>query len=232
MPLIDQLTSAIFGSQVARVASLLRRVAPVNGANKYGTTPLYKAAVQGETEIVRVLLEAGADPNLESRGEDEGTPLCAAACWGRTDIVRLLLQHGADPNEVETKERGPMTALAWAQHGGYAEVAELLLEAGAHPSKHERSGGLHGKAWDLRVACALVSLDILEPFLAELGFRRDDGAAVRQAGRAYLDEWLRDDAEAWPASARQTHGEVIADRIAQLSDELATPGRTILRGPR
>jgi len=204
VPLIDQLTSAIFGSQVARVASLLRRGAPVNGADNYGTTPLYKAAVQGETEIVRVLLEAGADPNLESRGEDEGTPLCAAACWGRTDIVRLLLQHGADPNEVETKERGPMTALAWAQHGGYAEVAEFLLEAGAHPSKHERSGGLHGKAWDLRVACALVS----------------------------LDEWLRDDAEAWPASARQTHGEVIADRIAQLSDELATPGRTILRGPR
>src|SRR5256885_8150896 len=211
--LIDQLTSAILGSRVARVASLLRRGVPVNGADKNGTTPLYKAAVQGETEIVRVLLEAGADPNLESGGQDEGTPLCAAASWGRTEVVRLLLQHGADPNAVETKQRGPMTALAWAQHGGYAEGVDLLVEAGAHPSKYERSGGVHGKAWDLRVACFLVSLDIVEPFLAELGFRTDYICAVRQAARAYLADWPIDNAETWLAPADQTYGKPSLDAV-------------------
>jgi DNA-binding CsgD family transcriptional regulator len=125
---MGRLTSAILASRTARVGSLLQRGTPVNGADKYGTTPLYKAAVQGETEIVRMLLEAGADPDRESRGEDEGRPLCAAASWGRTDIVRLLLEHGADPNAVESQGQGRMTALAWAKHGGHIEVVELLLE--------------------------------------------------------------------------------------------------------
>lgn len=130
---VDRLTAAILGSQITRVASLLRRGAPVNAGDKYGTTPLYKAAVQGETEIVRMLLEAGADPNRESSGEDEGTPLCAAASWGHTEIVRLLLQHGADPNAIETPNKGPMTALKWAMRNGHHDVVAILVEAGADP---------------------------------------------------------------------------------------------------
>ena len=86
--------------------------------------------MQGEKEIVQILLEAGADPNQESRGEDEGAPLCAAASWGHTEIVRLLLGHGADPNVIE---KGPMTALIWARQNGHAETVELLLAAGADP---------------------------------------------------------------------------------------------------
>lgn len=128
-PVVDRLTAAILGSHITRVASLLQRGAPVNATDKYGTTPLYAAAVQGETEIVRMLLGAGADPNRESEGETEGTPLCAAASWGRTEIVRLLLQHGADPNAIEHK--GPMTALKWAMQNGHADVVAVLLEAGA-----------------------------------------------------------------------------------------------------
>ncbi len=126
----EQLASAILGSHIGRVASLLRHGAQVNTPDKYGTTPLYRAAVQGKTEIVRILLEAGADPNQESGGEDEGTSLCAAAAWGRTEIVTLLLQHGADPNAIE---KGPMTALIWARQNGHAETVELLLGAGADP---------------------------------------------------------------------------------------------------
>ena len=234
--LIDQLTSAVFGSRVGRVASLLRRGAPVNGTDKNGTTPLYKAAVQGEAEIVRVLLEAGADPNLESGGESEGTPLCAAAAWGRAEIVRLLIQHGADPNAVESENGGPMTALAWAERAGHAEVVKLLVEAGAHPTNFVKSSGRAGTYWDLRVACALISLDIVEPFLDELGFRGDNGTAARQAARTYIDEWrsreqggsdlsraaLNDAAEAWLASVAEVQGAYVAIRIAELSDELAT----------
>ena len=73
------------------------------------------AAVQGEAEIVGMLLEAGADPNKESAGESEGTPLCAAASWGHAEVVRLLLRHGADPNLVERTGEVPMTALGWAR---------------------------------------------------------------------------------------------------------------------
>ncbi len=138
----EQLTSAILGSQAARVASLLRRGAKVNGPDRYKTTPLYKAAVQGETEIVQILLAAGADANQESGGADEGTPLCAAAAWGRTEIVRLLLQHGADPNLIE---KGPMTALIWAQQNGHAGAIELLLGAGADPRIDPRKAPGYGR---------------------------------------------------------------------------------------
>jgi len=129
----EQLTSAIIGSKAKRAESLLRRGALVNGQDKCGTTPLYKAAVQGEAAIVRMLLEAGADPNQESGDEDEGTPLCAAASWGRIKIVRLLLEAGAEPNAIESAHKGPMTALTWARNKGYADVVEALLAAGADP---------------------------------------------------------------------------------------------------
>ena len=88
------------------------------------------------------------------------------------------------------------------------------------------------------MACALISMDVIEPFLGELGFSRDDGGAARRAARRYLldwrsreqggSEWSRgaseDDAEIWLASVRESYGALVADRIAQLSDELATPG--------
>jgi hypothetical protein len=88
-----------------------------------------------------------------------------------------------------------------------------------------KSSRRRDKSWDLRVACALISMDVVEPFLDELGFSGDDGAAARQAAREYLLDWrLRDDAETWLASVREGHGPRVADRIAQLSDDLATPG--------
>src|SRR5581483_4993278 len=130
MGLQEQLTSAVFGSRTKEVGALLSRGADVNGPDKRGTTPLYKASVQGKTEIVRVLLDAGADPNLDSGGETEGTPLCAAAAWGHTDIVRLLLQSGADPNRVECANTHPTRALNWATRNGHGECVDLLLAAG------------------------------------------------------------------------------------------------------
>jgi uncharacterized protein len=124
--------SLIIGGHTNEAISLIRAGAPINQADVHGTTPLYLAAVQGETEIVLYLLEQGADPNLESKDESEGTPLCAAAAWGRTDIVKVLLDRGANPNQVERKdEGGGMTALKWARHNHHQATAELLVEHGA-----------------------------------------------------------------------------------------------------
>ncbi|MEU5222053.1 hypothetical protein AB0G55_05230 [Streptomyces toyocaensis] len=56
-------------------------------------TPLYAASVNGASDVVRLLLAAGASPGTESGGPGpEGTPLCAAACWGHTEtVIELLL---------------------------------------------------------------------------------------------------------------------------------------------
>jgi len=96
------------------------------------TFALDGAADNGHTEIVRTLLEAGANPN--GPWPEGGTPLMAAAGWGYTDIVKLLLQHGA---KVNTKTRGRReaggqhNALTAAMHGGHTEIVELLKKAAA-----------------------------------------------------------------------------------------------------
>jgi uncharacterized protein len=97
-----------------------------------GDTPLYQAAVHGDSATVRVLLQAGADPDRES-GQDRSLPLCAAACWGHTDAVVALLDGGADPDRVEDPDRAAWTALQWAAAGGHLGAATALLERGASP---------------------------------------------------------------------------------------------------
>lgn len=96
-------------------------------------TALGGAAQQGQTEIVRILLAAGVDPN---RRLDPGcnTPLMRAARAGKAETVRVLLEAGADPN-LELVSDLPMTngktAHTYAKEAGYQEVVEILERAGA-----------------------------------------------------------------------------------------------------
>lgn len=103
-------------------------------------TPLYLAAVSGRTEIVRLLLEAGATPDTESRGQpgSAGLPLCAAASWDHDGVVRELLAHGTDPDRRED-DGTAHTPLLWAAGGGHHGTAVLLLTAHADPD-----AALHG----------------------------------------------------------------------------------------
>ncbi|MBL3665443.1 ankyrin repeat domain-containing protein [Streptomyces sp. M2CJ-2] len=128
-----QLFGATLTADTARVQALLRAGADPERGDSDGTTPLYLASVQGEAEVARLLLEAGASPDTESRGVgSDGTPLCAAACWGHTETVRELLAHGADPNLREDRGTG-WSPLEWANNGPHPATAELLVTEGARP---------------------------------------------------------------------------------------------------
>jgi hypothetical protein len=81
-----------------------------------GSTPMITAAVFGKTEIVKALLEAGADVNLTNN--DGSTALITAAFFGRTEIVEILLAHGADPT---LRNLGGSTALE-SVSAAFAEV--------------------------------------------------------------------------------------------------------------
>ncbi|MBG0850379.1 ankyrin repeat domain-containing protein [Streptomyces spinoverrucosus] len=129
------LFEAILAADPARVKALLRVGANPERGNSDGTTPLYLACVQGEAEVARLLMKAGASPDTESKGVgSEGTPLCAAACWGHTETVRELLTHGADPNLREDYGTG-WSPLDWANNGPHPETAELLITAGAKATR-------------------------------------------------------------------------------------------------
>ncbi|WP_329404747.1 ankyrin repeat domain-containing protein [Streptomyces melanogenes] len=129
--LSHRLFVAVVVGDAARVRAALRAGAAPERPNREGTTPLYKASVNGKAEIARLLLAAGASPNVESKGVGaEGTPLCAAACWGHTETVRVLLAYGADPNLREDNGTG-WSPLEWALRGPHPETVELLMGAGA-----------------------------------------------------------------------------------------------------
>jgi ankyrin repeat protein len=61
--------------------------------NKHGWTPLHRASINGALEVVRLLLEHGAD--VEAKDNDGETALQVAAYKGHDEVVELLREHGA-----------------------------------------------------------------------------------------------------------------------------------------
>ena len=92
-----------------------------------GYTALEKAAYGGYTEIVRLLVAAGA--NVNKKSETHGyTALMRAAEEGHADTVKLLLEAGADVND---KDNNGKAALIKAARNHHVEIVKLLLEKGS-----------------------------------------------------------------------------------------------------
>lgn len=128
----QRLLSAVMFGDARQVANTLRSGADPTLADRHHGTPLYQAGVRGRPDAVRLLVRAGADPNVESSGVGStGLPLCAAACWGHTETVRELLAAGADPDAREDHGEG-FTASEWAAQGGWAATLAVLQAAGGH----------------------------------------------------------------------------------------------------
>ncbi|RHZ45744.1 uncharacterized protein CDV56_101206 [Aspergillus thermomutatus] len=87
------------------------------------TTPLLIAAQRGHDRIVQLLLERGADPNVNS-------PLRHALDRGHGSVVEMLLLHGAD---LDINKDGVSLLLKAAQKG-LADVVKILLKSGALPA--------------------------------------------------------------------------------------------------
>ena len=94
---------------------------------KYGLTALMFAAREGHIDIVRLLLDRGA--NINAINDYERTALMWAANTGHTDVVRLLLDRGANINAVDGDGD---TALMSASESGHTYTVRLLLDRGAN----------------------------------------------------------------------------------------------------
>ncbi len=117
---IDLTTAAATG-RVEDVCSLLAAA-----SDEERQRALALAAQHGHLAVVRLLLEAGEDPNRFSPVgvHSQATPLHQAALAGHTDIARLLVEHGARLDIEDILFHG--TPLGWAEHAGHHEVAEYL----------------------------------------------------------------------------------------------------------
>jgi ankyrin repeat protein len=99
----------------------------------HGSTALHAAAARGHGEVVRLLLEQGADPNARDTGDNAG-PLHFAAGGGHVDVVRMLLEAGADVHghgDVHEADVIGWATVLGAPNNLRLEVVPLLLEHGA-----------------------------------------------------------------------------------------------------
>jgi ankyrin repeat protein len=117
-------------------------------------TPLtYVICHGGDTKLIEVLLQAGADPNQpeqtgwERHVENDGgihgqTPLMYAASRYDRDLVQLLLRYGADPQKVDKRGR---SARNYATEG---DIIDLLNEASLQAEAKQSEPLSHIKSFD------------------------------------------------------------------------------------
>src|SRR5688572_19507324 len=115
-----------------------------------GTTPLLRAAKAGDTPVIKILLEKGANPKAATRNGVNGIMMAANVATREEDMtgrnktqkdaiesIRLLLAAGADVNEADTQGR---TAAYGAALWGLTDVVAFLHENGAKLDVREKRG--------------------------------------------------------------------------------------------
>lgn len=111
---------------------------------KYGADPNYKicaeapiinAIIYNTPEIVELLLKYGANPNdiyISDISYIREPILIFATKYNRLEIVKLLIKYNADLN---MKDNDDNTALDWAKHRDYNDIANELMKMTNNPNK-------------------------------------------------------------------------------------------------
>ena len=98
-----------------------------NEYDKDGNTPLHKTAWSGSADVCKVLMDHGADPSLNAKGDWEKSALELAAKNGKSDVVRVMVGNYSFSAKMLAS-----ALLEASNHDGDSEVCRLLLEAGAN----------------------------------------------------------------------------------------------------
>ncbi len=118
MTTLDELMSATRAGDAAVAQRLLEQTPGLATAHGHHPawggepTALHVAVENDRVDIVRMLVDAGADPNAPSSGYDGWTPLLIAATREATPVVQLLLTHGARVGAWEASALGDVVRLA------------------------------------------------------------------------------------------------------------------------
>ena len=154
---VRDLFDAVTRNDAAAVQRALRNGADVN-SSRSGLTPLLIACFHGHDDIVRILLNAGADARQTSCTIASAIEI--ACSNGRLPIVEILLNH--DNGLLEIEEIGGYTSLLAAICNQQFEVVRFLLDRGANALATDADGRT-----TLLLACqARAYLDIVRRFLA------------------------------------------------------------------
>ncbi|KAJ8611289.1 hypothetical protein CTAYLR_004164 [Chrysophaeum taylorii] len=134
-------------------------LAGLDARDDYGQTPLHWAVEAGNPDLVRTLVEAGAD--VDAKGYVGATPVSRAARNGDVAVLRTLLDLGAAVDEPNDKMQAPLHFAAFKRH---RPAVHLLLDRGASTTVLDRKGRTPAED----TACPDIRADILN---ARAGFR-------------------------------------------------------------
>jgi len=109
-----------------------------NLRDEYGCTPLHNAVITKDSELVKKLINSGADlDTVLSIGENIGqTALFLAVVGGNLDIVKMLIEHGANVNASDNTGFPLQRAAAM----GFYDIAKLLVDNGANKQQKTLTG--------------------------------------------------------------------------------------------
>ena len=195
---------AAFKGNLARVRELLDEDASrANRTDAYNSyyagcgAPLKNAAIGGHIEIVKLLLDRGADPNLPEEGiAPHGHALYSAVYNGHYEIASLLLERGAYPNpEVESSaeavwiaiRRGDLKTLALL--ASYGAIWQIPIELDGALTYEQIVGT--GLQRAVRVLAYYGDTATAEPLFAENPGLADDAEALENAAARGHEVFVR-----------------------------------------
>jgi len=140
---VAPLPAALRGTHFQVADLLYRHGAVVDVRGIYKRTPLHTASIYGLVDVMRWLLNHGADVNARQDDEDRWTPLHLAAFNEELEAVQMLLGHNADINSLNKEGQTPLyvtlfdrTHLSQDNANG---VVQRLLEHGADPNTRDHN---------------------------------------------------------------------------------------------
>ncbi|MHC4661749.1 MAG: ankyrin repeat domain-containing protein [Planctomycetota bacterium] len=120
---------------------MLEKGADPNSRNGGGYGALCIAACEGYADMARILIDGGANVNIDSRDErrhDIWAPIDWAAMMGHKEIVEMLLENGA--KATTRNYGGGGNVLHCASINGHADITGILIEHGADVNEKNQHG--------------------------------------------------------------------------------------------
>uniref|UniRef100_A0A674E1G7 Ankyrin repeat domain 6b n=1 Tax=Salmo trutta TaxID=8032 RepID=A0A674E1G7_SALTR len=134
LALSERLLVASHKGQADNVVQLINKGAKV-AVTKYGRSPLHLASYKGHIEVVRILLKADCDLDIQDDGEQ--TALHRAAVVGNNDVISALIQEGC---ALDRQDKDGNTALHEVSWHGFSQSVKLLVKAGANVHSKNKAG--------------------------------------------------------------------------------------------